>query len=94
VNREELFKVDGKPVSPAEAKDFQLFYYNETGTLAITPLHFTTTDPSIVKGEIDVLKKTLTSSKTSPSKIKDEIIAYLQENYGKVEEGNVNKWLK
>jgi hypothetical protein len=93
INRDELFKVDGQPINPAEAKDFQLFYYNEKGATALTTLHLTLTDPASVKQELEVLQKAMTSAKTPSAKAKDEIIAYLQENYGKVEEGNVVKWL-
>lgn len=93
INREELFKVDGQPIDPAEAKDFQLFYYNDKGSTPLTSLHLTLTDPASVKQELEVLQKAMTAANTPSAKAKDEIIAYLQENYGKVEESNVIKWL-
>ena len=39
------------------------------------------------------MQKALAASGAPSKKVKDEIIAYLQENYGKVEEANVVKWL-
>lgn len=93
INRDELFKVDGQPINAADAKDFQLFYYSSQGAIPLTSLYFDLTDPKSVRQEIDVLQKAMISSNTSASKTIDEIIAYLQENYGKVEEGNVIKWL-
>jgi hypothetical protein len=93
IERDELFKVDKEPINPEEASNFQLFHFTEEKATAITTLNFNVADPALVKAEIEVLQKALTDAKMPSAKIRDEIIAYLQENYGKVEEANVVKWL-
>jgi hypothetical protein len=93
IKRDDLFKVDKEPINPEEAKNLQLFYYTSAGVTPITSITFNVTDPVIVKAELDVLQKALAASGAPSKKVKDEIIAYLQENYGKVEEANVVKWL-
>ncbi len=91
-NRSELFKIDGVSIAEAETNEHQLFYYTESGTQLIAPLDFNLADLDKVINEINVLKAALNSS-TYSEKIWDEIIAYLKENYGKVDEANVKRWL-
>ena len=93
INRSDLFKIDGKPVDESEIKTPVLHYYSDNGSVLISPLTFTLADLTKVKNEVDVLIETRGSSEKDPSKIQNEILDYLSEQYGKVDGDNLNRWL-
>ena len=93
IDREELFKVDGQAINLTDVTKLYLHYYSNSASSELTALAFNVTDPETVKQEVAVLQRALTSANTATDKIKQEIAAYLEENYGKVEVDNVAKWL-
>ncbi len=94
VNRIELFKVDGKPIAGGETSGHQLMYFSGQVELSLCPLVFNLADPETVKTEADVLLDALKSANNTSEKILTELSAYLVENYAKVDDGNLRRWMK
>lgn len=94
INRTDLFKIDGKPVSESETTAHQLNYYSEKGPLLVAPLSLILADLALVKNEVDVLVEALGTSDNDHAKIQHEILNYLNEQYGKVDGDNLKRWMK
>jgi len=93
IERAELFKIDGQSIAAGETTGHQLMYLNNGSASLLSSLQFNLADPETVKTEITVLVDALKSEKASPKKITDEAMAYLLENYAKVDESNLKRWL-
>lgn len=93
INRSDLFKIDGKSVNESEIKTPVLHYYSDKGSVLISPISFTLADLTAVKNEVEVLVETLGTSEKDSSKIQNEILNYLSEQYGRVDSDNLTRWL-
>jgi hypothetical protein len=93
IYRAELFKIDGQPIAASETTGHQLMYFNSGNALLLAALQFNIADPESVKVEVTVLTDALKSENASTKKIADEVLAYLAENYAKVDEGNLKRWI-
>jgi hypothetical protein len=91
-NREELFMVDGSSIDGGSTSNHTLNYFKDGSASLLCTLNFNLTDPAIVKAEVNVLTEALKSTKTKET-VESEVLAYLLENYAKVDEGNLKQWL-
>ncbi len=87
----ELFKIDGKKVPTAE---LEMVLYYRSGDVSNKVNTFTPVFPQkdILKSEVALLLEEL--GDVSVAKKEQEIIAFLNEFYGKPQTDNLNKWLE
>ncbi|MBL7873874.1 MAG: hypothetical protein JNM78_19830 [Cyclobacteriaceae bacterium] len=93
INRAALFSIDGKPIDVEDTSDLKLFYLNGQNILFICALKISTPDLKALRTETNLLRKVL-STKLSERAAKEEILTYLQFQYGKIDLLNVEAWLK
>lgn len=93
IKRNSLFSVDGKPIKVTDVSDFKLFHLNGSNTAFICALKMSIPDLVNLKSETDVLKKVL-SANYSEEAVMDEILTYLQFQYGKTDLSNLEAWYK
>lgn len=93
IDRTELFKIDGQPIAAGETSGHQLMYFNNGSASMLSSIQFNLAEVETVKSEISVLTDALNSEKATSKKITDETMAYLLENYAKVDESNLKRWL-
>jgi hypothetical protein len=91
LNKEEIFKIDGKPIEVTE-KEMTLFYRQGTESKKIGVFTPVFPDPAGLKGEVEVILSEY-ADKDAATQIK-EITAYLNEFYGSPQKDNLGTWLK
>lgn len=91
LNKEDIFKVDGKPIEVTE-KEMTIFYRQGTESKKIGTFTPVFPDMDVLKGEVEVIMSEY-AEKDAASQIK-EITAYLNEFYGNPQKDNLGEWLK
>lgn len=92
VDREELYRVDGNLIDESQVSNLDLYYMSDGKFQKLTNVTFALPDRANLKQEIVVLTKSMDAS--DQSKVNAEIKSYLQEFYGRVDEEDLNGWLK
>ena len=92
IDKEALFTVDGKPIPNPDISDMKLYYYSSKQAALINEFEPVFPDMDALKIEIKLILSVL-EGKSSEEKM-DEIISYLNENYGKSNRENVVSWMK
>lgn len=91
LNKEEIFKVDGKAIEVTE-KEMTLFYRQGTESKKIGTFTPVFPDPALLKDEVTIILGEY-AEKDAGTQIK-EITSYLNEFYGNPQKDNLGEWLK
>lgn len=93
IEKNELFKIDGKPISADGISQMTLFYYKketESKSTKINTFNLTFINKKELKEEIKLLLSEL-KGKKKQEKI-DEIIGYIFDMYGKADKKAIEEW--
>ena len=90
VNRLELFSIDGKPVDPKNVSNVRLMYLSGSQSTLLSNLNIIAPDTDQLRGEASTLKDLFKGR--SGTEIRNEVFAYFNEFYGKVDEANFSRW--
>lgn len=95
-SRIDLFKIDGKPISPETVSDFTLFYYDDAQKKSIEIGQFDLVFPDDVRlrEEIGVLRARYADTPDEQEALRKAVLAYLTEVYGVPEMENFEEWWK
>lgn len=91
LDKEEIFKIDGRPID-VEEKEMTLFYRKDGASSKINTFTPVFPDTEELKLEVDIILEEY-EGKDNATKIK-EVTAYLNEFYGKPQQENLNAWLE
>jgi hypothetical protein len=91
LDKEEIFKVDGKAIDVSE-KEMTMFYRQGTESKKIGTFTPVFPDLTVLKEEVQIIMGEY-ADKDVPTQIK-EITAYLNEFYGNPQKDNLGEWLK
>jgi hypothetical protein len=91
LNKEEIFKVDGKAIEVTE-KEMTIFYRQGTESKKIGTFTPVFPDMTVLKDEVEIIMGEY-AEKDAATQIK-EITAYLNEFYGNPQKDNLGEWLK
>jgi hypothetical protein len=90
LDKEEIFKVDGKPI-PVEKKEMTLYYRQGKTSKKINTFTPVFPEMSDLKTEVEIILEEY-EDKDKAGKI-SEVTAYLNEFYGKPQKDNLSTWL-
>lgn len=96
LNKTEIFRIDGQPVSPAKASGFELFYYDDTkrASQSMGRFDLVLPDEQSLLEEVGTLVTRHQSAGSDDAKIREEVGVYLETFYGMPEPANLSAWLK
>lgn len=89
-----IFKVDKKPVTRDEVRDYKLMYYNRGETMKVGPFDVIFPDQEKMKAEIKILVDILKRNNVPVKNIHGECEAYIRQFYGAIDKINLINWLK
>jgi len=91
----ELYKVDEVPICIEETSDFSLKYMNKEAGAPELVCSFTPVFPlsGDIKGELSIIQEAMGST-ISASDLKEKMVAYLIDIYGKADKANIDKWME
>ena len=89
INREQLFTIDGNKIEATSAQDLKLYYFTNGTSQLITSLRFDVTSQETLQSDAHEFAKVYPKD---DRKLKEELFLFLNEFYGKVDEGNFNRW--
>jgi hypothetical protein len=93
IDKNELFKVDQNPIPIPDSCKMRLYYFKEADKshLLISEFNLMSPDLESLKKEVQVIIDELKSN-TANEKI-TQVVGYITDSYGKVEDESVKKWL-
>lgn len=94
ISASELFKVDEVPICMDETADFSLKYLNKDAGAPELVCSFTPVFPfnEDIKGELSIIQE-VAGSTVSASDLKEKMVAYLIDIYGKADKENISHWM-
>ncbi|MCO6489073.1 MAG: hypothetical protein J5I98_11675 [Phaeodactylibacter sp.] len=94
IDKEELYKVDEKPITQSEVAGYVLYYYDagEQTSLKINEFTPVFPDERALKEELRAIISAFSPPATE--KIKSAVEDYLFDQYGVPEKANLNEWLE
>lgn len=95
LDKNELYKVDGKAITAPDGPEVNLFYMvdkSKNSVQNISTFNLVFPNETELKQEIEIMMGEL-KTKTTSQKI-DEVMSYINEFYGKPDKDNVQPWLK
>ncbi|MCK4664098.1 MAG: hypothetical protein KAT68_14615 [Bacteroidales bacterium] len=93
INKSELFTIDGWPITNPNITKMELLYMSKEkgGSIYINSFNPVFPDSKELLSEIEVILKNFKDK--SKEEIINELVNYINEMYGKIDQTNVEKWL-
>lgn len=92
IDKKTLYTVDGNPIPSPDQTRIKLYYRKGNESILINEFDLIFPDTDQLKKEVQVI---LDGVKNKPAQAKlSEITSYINEEYGKPDEGNLKSWLK
>jgi hypothetical protein len=92
IEKSSLYTVDSNPIEGPDTPAVRLFYNDGTKSSLISEFNLIFPDTELLKNEVKVIIDGL-SGKTA-AEIRNEVLAYVSEMYGKTDKENLSGWLK
>lgn len=93
ISRNDVLKVDGKPILREEAEGMILYYQGDE-RMRITEVNFIFPDEKEVKEQLKVLDSSLKQMGKTEEETNKEVVDFLDEAYGFFDIQNLKDWLK
>lgn len=96
IDKTELYKVDGNPISASRTSDARLFYYDDAkeSSLLINPIQLVFPNETQLKAEVGVIVNRFGGRSARRDDLLAAVTQYLTDRYGSPEKENLSGWLR